>query len=95
MRVIELLNGRHNMSSFWLSPGNRPARHCRRDLVYRTNRLPVARAAEGLSAVHRGARLGGTMACSSGSIFELPLQAREAKTMCRPAQSTTQQKYGL
>ena len=36
---------------------NRPARHCRRDLVYRTNRLPVAPAAEGLSAVYHGARL--------------------------------------
>jgi hypothetical protein len=30
---------------------------CERDLVYRTNRLPVTPDAKGLSAVHHGARL--------------------------------------
>src|SRR5215469_3309833 len=43
--------------AFGPSAGNRPARYCRRDLVYRTDRLPVASAAERLSAVHYGARL--------------------------------------
>ena len=67
--------------AFGPSAGNRPARHCRRDLVYRTNRLPVALATEGLSAF---TRVQGyfydwrDQGLFERINFELLLQAREA-----------------
>jgi hypothetical protein len=49
-----------------------PARHCRRDLVYRTSRLPVALAAKDFppfTTVQAYSTIGGTRACTSGSIL--------------------------